>query len=194
MQHALGLRGRARGVDEERRIVGGRVGEGRARPARDHARNLFGLEHAHACGSRADAELASDGDRLRTAVLQKKAHLGLGELGRRRQRHEAARDGPEEQQRIGARIVEPDEYARAGLETSLAQTASDAQHRILELRKRPHLGRPRSLGIVDDDQGRLTATRRSGAADAVSSHVEARGKRLGGVDHFASADHQLSTL
>ena len=118
----------------------------------------------------------------------------LGELGRRRQRHEAAGDRAEEQQRIGAGVVEPDEDARAGLEPSLVQAAGDAQHRVLELRKRPHLGRPRGLGIVDDDQRRLTAARRCGAADAVSRHVEARGKPLGGVDHFASADHQLSTL
>ena len=73
---------------------------------------------------------------------------------------------PKNSSAIGARVLEPDEYARAGLKTSLAQAAGDAQHRVLELRKRPHLGRPRSLGIVDDDQRRLTGTRRRGPADA----------------------------
>ncbi len=53
----------------------------------------------------------------------------------------------------------------------------------LQLGKGPHLRRLVGMRIRDDDEGRLVATRRGGAADAIGRHVEARADataRLGG--------------
>ncbi len=142
VQHAFGLRRGAGGVDQEGGIVGGGVGEGAARALGDHARDLVGLDRR--CtppGRPSEPKIASARDRLGAAVLQKKARFRLGELRRRRQRHEAAGDRAEEEQRVGARVLQPDEDARAGREPARLEARGDAQDRVLELGKRPHLCR-----------------------------------------------------
>ena len=112
MQHAL-WQGRGAGrVDEIGGIVGGGVGVRDGGPFAQHAGDGIGVEHAQAGGHLTQAKVAVEGDRLGAAVLQQELHLVLGELRRRRQRHEAAGDGPEEQQRVGAGVFQAQEDAR----------------------------------------------------------------------------------
>ena len=194
VQHALG-RGRGAGcVDEEGGILGGGVGVTR----RVALRAACGRWRRHRIragrpGISLKPRSMVERNRFGVAVLQKEPHLVLGELRRGRQRHEAAGDGAEEHQRIGARVLQANKDPRAGLEARRLQPAGDTQHRVLELGERPYLRR-RLSGIGDDQQRCMLRPCRRCAADGVGRHVEARRKRGGSVGHFAPADHQLSTL
>ena len=178
MQNALGACRRSRSIDEKGRIAGGRVGPRCARTSRDHAGNLVIGKRAHATGQSCEAETLPNSNCLHTGGVQQKVHLGFGKLGGCRHRYESACYSAEEDKRVGARILQANEDARAGSKTRRFKAGSDTQDGFFELRECPDLGGRGGCGVMHHHKSLRVWSGRRCRGNAIGRHIEMARRRF----------------
>jgi hypothetical protein len=195
MQHTLRPCGRPGGVDKEGGIVCPRVLIARPFGIMNHLQHAPAIEHLDPLWDRADTKVLRKRDSRGTAVLEQEVGFVLGELARRGQRHAASGNRAEEEERVGAGVVEPDHDAGAARQPLRPEGGRDAQHRILERAVRAHL-RGRLQRILDHQQRGFVRDRRGCTSDAIGGHVEPLWRRRAAIAvearHFLSSTHHVS--
>lgn len=113
--------------------------------------------------------------RARAAVGDEKVHLVVRQVCRGGERHEPGRNRTEEQQRIGAGVIEPDQQPVALLEAACAEGVRDGQNGSLDLGKGPAFGSRRGIDRIMNDKRDFVGGVQRCLADDVARHVEALG-------------------